>query len=534
MFDTNPQRDHDRLERCLRAARAGAFEILLPSRAVRFGVSLRSLLGADAQSLPDAIESLEARIHPEDLDRVRSMLDEQARAPGPFVVEFRARNAAGRFVWMVALGEGQRLEASRAWSAAEGESQGGAANGAAAAASTIRVSGIVQAAHLRPDSSHERRAAPRASFLAAMSHEIRTPMTAILGFADLLREAATPDAVATAAEAIHRNGEHLLRIVNDVLDLSRIEAGAMTLEEIAVSPVDLSLEVCEAFEPRARETGVELRVELLGPVPSLIRTDPTRVRQILFNLVDNALKFTERGFVRLGLERGPGESIRFHVSDTGMGVTEEQIGRIFRPFTQGDATTPRRFGGSGLGLDISRRLARMLGGDITVRSTPGRGSTFTVEISSGPLAGVPEVTSIEPRRAGRHRAPSPSLRVLLAEDGADNQRLLRHHLEREGMSVVAVSDGAAALEVATAADRRGQPFDLALVDMQMPRLDGLGATRALRDSGFRGPIIVLTAHDVAGAREACLAAGSSEVLAKPIERHQLLESIRRHLERAGA
>lgn len=566
MAEPDAQRELERVVRALRAAGAGTFEVTLPARRVRFGAALRALLGADERTLPDALEALEARIHPEDLDRVRAAVDRQEREPGPLSVEFRARGRGGRFVWLQAIGEGVRSDAhgdelreahrdphgdasheahgdgrhdAQGDGNADAEGRGGARNRSGAASSIVRVSGLVRAAELRRQPGRDGATTARASFLAAMSHEIRTPMTAILGFADLLRDGASPGDAIAAAEAIHRNGQHLVKIVNDILDLSRIEAGAMTLEEIAVAPAAMASEVCASFAPRARERGIELVVELLGPVPALIRTDPTRLRQILINLVDNALKFTESGFVRVGLERGPGESLRFHVSDTGIGVTPEQVEHIFGPFAQGDATTPRRFGGSGLGLDISRRLARMLGGEITVRSTPGRGSTFTAEVSTGPLAGVPLATAIESSLgAPRHASDSGTddahgagrSRVLLAEDGADNQRLLRHHLERDGLEVTAVGDGRAALDAAIGAQRRGAPFDLVLLDMQMPRMDGLEATRALRDAGFAGPIIMLTAQEVAGARERCRAAGCDEVLAKPIERSRLSDAVRRQLE----
>jgi len=507
---SDASRELERVERALLDAEAGAFEIMLPSRRAWFGSTLRALLGVDLRSMPDVLEAFEARVHPEDVDRLRAGIDRQSVEPGAFAAEFRARKSDGRFAWMLAIGTGAR-------------EHGGA---------SVRVAGLVRPADLRREPGRDGATTARASFLAAMSHEIRTPMTAILGFADVLREATDADAIVTAAEAIHRNGEHLLKIVNDILDLSRIEAGAMTVEEIAVSPIHLASEVCESFRPRAIDAGVELLVELLGPVPALIRTDPTRLRQILINLVDNAMKFTERGFVRVGLECGPGESLRFHVSDTGIGIAPEQMGHLFRPFAQADASTARRYGGSGLGLDISRRLARMLGGEITVRSTIGRGSTFTVDVATGPLAGVPLVSAMPSDAkigSGQRVDASPRLRVLLAEDGADNRRLLRHHLERQGMSVTAVDNGRAAVNEALAAHRRDAGFDVILMDMQMPELDGVSATREIRASGFRGPIIALTAHDVAEARERCLDAGCDDVLGKPIERRQLLEAIQRHL-----
>jgi len=532
--DTNPTRAEERLERAMRLAGTGAWELILPARLAWFDEGLRALLGVDERVLPDALEALEARVHPEDLDRLRSAIERQVTEPGAFSVEFRARGRDGRFAWFHAIGGGVREAVPR---------EDGARADGALEVGTVRVAGLLRRADLRREPGRDGASTARASFLAAMSHEIRTPMTAILGFADLLRDAAisSPD-VHAAAEAIHRNGEHLLKIVNDILDISRIEAGAMTLEEIAVSPIGIATEVVDSLRPRAVSAGIDVTVELLGPVPSLVRSDPTRLRQILFNLVDNAIKFTEHGFVRVGLERGPGESLRIHVSDTGIGVSPEHIDQIFRPFVQGDPSMVRRYGGTGLGLDISRRLARLLGGEISVRSTSGRGSTFTVEVATGPLAGVPLVSAIDVSdaaksgmTAGGSFGRTARVRVLLAEDGADNQRLLRHHLEREGMSVTAVDNGRAAVETMVAALRHGAGFDLVLMDMQMPELDGPAATRALREAGFTGPIIALTAHDVEGldgARERCVDAGCDDVLAKPIERQQLFDAIRRHLANA--
>lgn len=520
MAESSIQELIDRLERALAAGGAGAWEISLPSRETWFSRGLRALLGADERSLPDRLEALESRIHPEDVDRLRAAIERQVGEPGRFVEEFRARAGDGRFAWFEAIGCGARR---------------GGGDGRA-----VRVSGILRPADLRREPGRDGASTARASFLAAMSHEIRTPMTAILGFADVLSDHGGTDEVQRgAAEAIRRNGEHLLKIVNDILDLSRIEAGAMAVEEIAVSPIEIVEEVVESLRPRVRGEEVELVVELLGPVPSLIRTDPTRLRQILFNLVDNAVKFTERGFVRVGLERGPGESLRFHVTDTGIGIAPDQMDRLFRPFAQAETSTVRRYGGSGLGLDISRRLARMLGGEITVRSTPGRGSTFSVEVSTGPLAGVPMVSQLS--GAGAVRAARPggaagpgsgngsarALRVLLAEDGEDNERLIRHHLEREGMQVSSARTGRAAVDLALAARRRGEPFDVILMDLGLPEMDGVQATRAVREAGFSGAIVALTANTDAAERDRVLGAGADSILAKPIERSRLIESIRR-------
>ncbi len=517
MADANSQQHLERLERALAAGGIGAWEISLPSRRAWFSCGARSMLGGPDRPLADSLEAFEAAIHPQDVDRVRLALERQMAEPGRMDVEFRARTRDGRFAWFEAIGTGAR-EAGAGGSAPVG----------------VRVAGVLRPADLRREPGRDGASTARASFLAAMSHEIRTPMTAILGFADVLDEgAAAADATHAAAEAIRRNGEHLLKIVNDILDLSRIEAGAMTLEEIAVSPIEIVEEIAASLRPRVRHDAVGLSVELLGPVPSLIRTDPTRLRQILFNLVDNAIKFTERGSVRVALERGPGETLRVHVADTGIGIAPEQIDRIFRPFEQADASTARRFGGSGLGLDISRRLARMLGGEITVRSTPGRGSTFSLEVSTGPLAGVPMIDALAGARSGAVPGAARPIRVLLAEDGVDTQRLVRHHLERDGMRVETATSGREAVEMALAARRHGAPFDVVLMDLELPEMDGVEATRALREGGYHGAVVALTAHADGPARERFDGIGVDAILPKPIDRARLIQAIRRSAPRGA-
>ncbi len=233
----------------------------------------------------------------------------------------------------------------------------------------------------------------KSEFLANMSHEIRTPMTAITGYADLLLEPELDAGTRTSyVQTIRRNGEHLLAIINDILDLSKVEAGKMSTERVSVSPAQLVTDVISLLRVRAHERELSLEVAFQTPVPQAIESDPTRLRQILMNLVSNAIKFTERGGVRIGVRcegEGPRHTLRFHVSDTGIGMTSEQQARLFQPFTQADSSTTRRFGGTGLGLVVCQRLAAMLGGVIEVQSEAGLGSTFTLSLEVGALEGVP-------------------------------------------------------------------------------------------------------------------------------------------------
>jgi len=364
----------------------------------------------------------------------------------------------------------------------------------------------------------ERASAAKSEFLAHMSHEIRTPMTAIIGLAEMLEEEHLAPAQLESLRAIRRNGEHLITVINDILDLSRVESGRLELRLGPVRPDMLLREVAAMFQVPAAERGLDLRIEVGPGADALIRSDATRLRQILINLAANAVKFSERGAVRLSVSSDGGQRLRFEVEDAGIGIPEDKLAEIFEPFTQVDASMARRYGGTGLGLSISRRLARALGGDLSVRSVLGRGSAFTLCVGAEPLGGV--TAAAEPPSAA---APLRALhgRVLVAEDGADNRRLLVHLLERWGLDVEVAENGGDALELIEKCAERGEPIDLVLMDMQMPDLDGYEATRRLRAQSRSVPIVAVTAHAMDGAREACLAAGCDEFLTKPIDRTQL-------------
>ena len=401
--------------------------------------------------------------------------------------------------------------------------------------------------------------ATKSEFLANMSHEIRTPMTGILGFADLLDDddpsaagiARRHDAVTT----IRRNGEHLLSIINDILDISKIEAGKMTVERIATEPPRLVQDVLSLMRVKAAGKGLLLDVVFDTSVPATIQSDPVRLRQILVNLVGNALKFTEIGGVTVHVSHVPEAGLlKLEIVDTGIGMNDEQVGRLFGAFEQADTSTTRKFGGTGLGLRISKRLAEMLGGDIAVSSEPGKGSRFAVTVATGSLSGVemcppgrPEVVTEAPRRevlaasaaAAATVRPHPlrGVRILLAEDGPDNVRLITFHLAKAGAVVRSVANGRLLVEAMTADGTLDGPLavpapcDLILTDMQMPEMDGYEATRRLREAGHRGPIIALTAHAMAGDCEKCLAAGCDGYATKPIDRAEL---VRTCMEAVGA
>ncbi len=381
--------------------------------------------------------------------------------------------------------------------------------------------------------------AAKSRFLAHMSHELRTPLGALIGYADLLeRDPDHPDRRAWARR-LRRNSGHLLALLNDLLDLSKIEAGELHLEPAPASPLDLLADVEALMRPLARDKGLELEVELTGRAPDAVEVDALRLRQILINLVSNAIKFTDRGRVRVEarlVEPASGPRLRVAVTDTGIGIPAERLGEVFEPFTQvREPGAPRREG-TGLGLTISSRLARLLGGTLTVASTPGQGSAFTLEVpvtlATGAAAAPP--TGEFSRSAWGGQDPDlAGRRLLVVDDHEANRELLRLLLERGGATVVVAPEGEAGLAAARREARAGRPFDLVLMDMQMPGLDGYAATRRLRAEGFRGPIVALTAHAMAGDRTMCLAAGCDDYLSKPVVPATLRRSLGRLLARAA-
>ena len=379
----------------------------------------------------------------------------------------------------------------------------------------------------------------KSEFLANMSHEIRTPMTSIVGFSELLMQPNVCEAErGRYVEKIRRNSEVLLRLINDILDLSKIEAGKMTVERVACSPWQLMDDVLSVTTIRADEKRLSLSVDYKYPLPAIVYTDPLRVRQILVNMVGNAIKFTSRGAVRVGVsfscDCGRPPRLRFVVEDTGIGISPAGMERLFQPLTQVDNSHTRKFGGTGLGLAISQRLAAMLGGEITVDSKLGEGSTFSLSIEVGLGAPAEIVDARPPAACSNSLANNPSSelfagRVLLVEDSPDSRDLLRLILEQLGLEVDVAEHGGIGCRKAWASSAEGQAYDLILMDVQMPEMDGYEATRRLRSEDWKGRIISLTAHALPGDRQKSLAAGCDDYVAKPITRTSLMAMLRRHL-----
>jgi signal transduction histidine kinase/CheY-like chemotaxis protein len=382
----------------------------------------------------------------------------------------------------------------------------------------------------------------KSEFLANVSHEVRIPMTAVIGFADiLLAESKEPQSVA-AAKTIKRNAEFLMDIINGILDLSKIEAGKLSVERIRCSPHQIVSDVTTLMQVRSHAKGLQLVTQFEAEIPATILSDPTRIRQILINLIGNAIKFSDRGTVRLVVRLARGaegdQELQFDVIDQGIGIGPGEMGRLFRAFTQADASTARKFGGSGLGLAISRRLAELLGGSLhCVRSEPGIGSTFRATVAPGPLAGVcmlrqpRENAAAEPAFKPLWSGAALDCRVLLADDSPDNQELVSFVLSKAGARVSLAGDGVQAVDMAMAAQAAGAPYDVIVMDMQMPALDGYEAARRLRALDYQGPIIALTAHAMQDDLQKAIAAGCDAYATKPIDAG-LIELISRYATRS--
>jgi CheY-like chemotaxis protein/nitrogen-specific signal transduction histidine kinase len=373
----------------------------------------------------------------------------------------------------------------------------------------------------------------KSEFLANMSHEIRTPMNAILGFTELLKRGhgrTHEREVRRHLDTIHSSGKHLLELINDILDLSKVEAGHMEVERIDCEAHRIIREVVKVLGVRARDKGIGLEFSAESEVPAVIQSDPSRLRQIVTNLVGNAIKFTEQGAVRVVIRAGGTVAVpryEIDVIDSGIGIAADKLDGIFEAFVQADSSVTRRFGGTGLGLAISRRFARALGGDIIVTSEPGVGSTFAITIDAGPLAGVKMLAPAEACQLDLDVAEEehvrwefPSARILVVDDGAENRELVRLVLEENGLTVDEAENGQVAVDKAAVT-----PYGVILMDMSMPVMDGYTATRTLRQRGLKTPIFALTAHAMAGFEKEVLEAGCTGYVTKPIDIDLLLGAL---------
>jgi signal transduction histidine kinase len=373
----------------------------------------------------------------------------------------------------------------------------------------------------------------KSEFLANMSHEIRTPLGSILGFLDLLKNPNTgSDERDHYMGIIERNSQHLLGLIDDILDLSKIEAGKVSIEMSQVSLQDMLYDFISQMDFKARENGLEFHFELDSPVPEIVTTDILRLRQILTNVLGNAFKFTKLGSISLRV--GYKDSIlSFWVKDTGIGISVEQCGKLFQPFGQADTSITRDFGGTGLGLILSRRLAENLGGRLElIESQPGLGSTFLIQIEvrvlpQGKFVGKKEIMSrslpdLTDRLSGKRILDG--LKVLLVDDSPDNHLLISIFLKTAGAHVVPAENGAEGVDLALA-----EHFDIVLMDIQMPILDGHGAAKKLRQAKYNGPLIALTAHAMRDEEAKCMESGFNGILTRPIQKDLLIRTLMTYL-----
>ena len=373
----------------------------------------------------------------------------------------------------------------------------------------------------------------KSEFLATMSHEIRTPMNGIIGMLRIVRDTPLTPAQRDFVETAASSADTLLDLLSHILDFSKIEAGHLELEQIAFSPVTITRSVVEILRPRASGKRLSLALEVEPDAPASALGDPTRIRQVLFNLIGTAIKFTEHGGVEVRVSGGDAGdpkscAVTFSVRDTGIGMHDEALERIFRPFTQADSSMSRRFGGTGLGLAISQKLVAAMGGALGARSKPGEGSEFQFTLRL-PAAGGP--TSTAPAAAPTFQMPQLRGRVLVVEDDRINQRVIGHFLKQMGLETGLAEDGNAAVRVASEG-----AWDLILMDCQLPGVDGLEATRQIRarEPDRALPIIALTANASTQDRTACLAAGMNDFLTKPVRVELLASTLQRWLPSAVA
>ena len=477
---------------------------------------------------PNTHQSFLNHLHPEDVDSTRDAIQKSERDGTSYEHQYRLRLLDGTYHWFLGRGNVQIDEQGK----------------------VVRLSGTIRDIHeiklaeiAASKAQHELKAASAAKseFLANMSHEIRTPMTAILGFSELLaievRDSSNSAIKTEYIETIQRNGDHLLELINDILDISKIEADKVVLERLDISLLELLQEVVKTLQFKAKTKGIELNIKFDPEAPKYIHSDPSRLRQILINLIGNAIKFTEQGSVTVqaNLDKQEG-NLLIAVVDTGIGLTDKQIDKLFNAFEQADASTTRKYGGTGLGLRISKRLSQLLGGDIFVESEFGRGSTFTLLLNKScyetTTIGSNDVTeqTKKPKSTstGSSAMSLTGLRILLVEDGPDNQRLISYILRKAGATVEVAENGKVAVCMLT---RDGtvdgellfpQPFSLIVSDILMPEIDGYFLAKILLAKGSRLPMVALTANAMSDDAQKCLNSGFSAYTSKPIDKDKLI------------
>lgn len=446
-------------------------------------------------------------IHPEDTVRATELWNLSLQTGRPFQVEYRLQRHDGEYRWHLA----RAVKALDEWYGT---------------ITDIHMQKMHEEQLRRAMEDAEKANHSKSAFLANMSHEIRTPLGAILGFTDLMRDTNSVEEKHEMAKIISRNGKSLTKIIDDILDLSKVEAGRLELERIDFNLLQFIEEISDLFQDRIKTGKLRFDITFDSEVPTTVHTDPTRLRQILINLIGNAVKFTAAGRIALHIEpvmqAQKMSKLKFTLSDTGIGLDVDQASRLFETFTQADNSTTRRYGGSGLGLALSRRLARALGGDVILEKfAQNEGCTFVVTVDAK-VAAVPAVTqrldAMSALKEASRNLKKP--KVLLVEDSVDNQLLVQLVLQKAGIPIDLANNGAEGVEQA-----RRKSYDVILMDMQMPVLDGYAATEQLRSGGYRKPIVALTAHAMAEEGRRIAQVGCNAHLTKPLDAQLLIRTI---------
>ncbi len=506
------QKRHDQ---AMRAAKVGTWDIDLHDGSIKWSDIEFELFGSKSKSPPKNVSEALSFLHPDDRKKVLDEFEAVASGTRDYEIEFRVfdKNYPEGFRWISAKAILIRDAAGKP---------------ARVVGTDIDVTSrkLGELESVRAREAAESANNMKSSFLANMSHEIRTPLGAILGFAELLRD---PRLDGAERESYHRiikrNGEQLSSLINDILDLSKIEAGQLKAEILPCTLRNLIEEVCSGFRVQARDKLVDLNWDAEPALSDVIGTDPTRLRQILTNLISNAIKFTERGSIVVYAKRDARGLVKISVVDTGVGISTEHAAKLFQPFTQADASITRKYGGTGLGLTLSKRLAEALGGDLVLESSkPGLGSVFALTLQNQLATQVHQQASVAPPEEERKDEilnPLNGYSILLVEDFLDNQLLITRILKRQGAEIDIASNGEEGVEKALSG-----AYDVVLMDIQMPEMDGYTAARLMRQRGFTKPIFALTAHAMQEIRNQCLEAGYSDLLTKPIKAEELIRKLR--------
>ncbi|HYX33906.1 MAG TPA: ATP-binding protein [Oligoflexus sp.] len=527
--DTRPAED---VTCILSAAKVGVWELDLKRGFLKFDDTMYNLFGLKRDDCPNLLDTYQVVIHPDDRQLV--MIDAYERiyrGESQFNIEFRIVHRDGMIRYILA-----NLFVER--------SQDGIPSKVVGVDCDVTELRNAQLKHQRPvdhapDTAATKTSAESANrfktrFLANISHEIRTPLAVIRGSSEILASHEVDPQKKIWIDKIIHSGEQLELLINDIMDVSKVEAGKLEVELGSVDLARILAEVKDHLSEKVTEKRIRLDFVIEGQVPTIIQTDPLRLKQILLNIIGNSIKFTDHGHVSLTIKLLPASDetshtyLAFVVSDTGIGMTPEEKERIFKAFSQADSSISRRFGGTGLGLSISLGLAHLLGGDIVVsNSEPGKGSTFTVTINPGPISTPVLTGSAAFEIPSSVATPVPQadkrlkgLKILLVEDAEDIRATITYLLVLQGALVAEVVNGLEGVELV-----RKSAFDLILMDIQMPVFDGFRAIQLLRSEGCDLPVFALTAHTMKGERERCIAAGFTDYLPKPIHISNLISMI---------